>query len=40
MLLASVNELARLIERSDDSPSALRSGERAGDELLSRLLGS
>jgi AcrR family transcriptional regulator len=40
VLLASVNEIALLIARSDDSRSALRSGERAVDELLSRLLGS
>jgi AcrR family transcriptional regulator len=39
VLLASVNEIALLIARSDDSRSALRMGERAVDELLSRLLG-
>lgn len=40
VLLASVNEIALLIARSDDSRSALSTGERAVDELLSRLIGS
>jgi hypothetical protein len=39
VLLASVNEIALLIARSDDPRPALRMGERAVDELLSRLLG-
>ncbi len=40
VLLAAVNEIALLIARAPDPPSAQRAGERAVDELLSRLLGS
>lgn len=39
MLLAALIEVALLIARSDDPPSARSSGEAAVDELLGRLLG-
>jgi AcrR family transcriptional regulator len=39
MLLASVNELALLVARADDTATAQRQAEVAVDELLTRLLG-
>jgi hypothetical protein len=39
MLLATVNELALLIARSNDQTAAQRSAQAAVDELLTRLLG-
>jgi AcrR family transcriptional regulator len=39
VLLASVNEVALLVARSDDPKAAMKSGEEAIDELLRRLLG-
>jgi AcrR family transcriptional regulator len=39
VLLASVNEVALLVARSDDPQAAMKSGEEAIDELLRRLLG-
>ena len=39
VLLASVNEVALLVARSDDPEAAMKSGEEAIDELLRRLLG-
>jgi AcrR family transcriptional regulator len=39
MVLASVNEAALLIARSDDPRRALRSGQGAVDTLLDRLVG-
>jgi len=38
MLLASVNELALMIARADDTATAQRQAETAVDELLTRLL--
>ena len=38
-LLASVNEVALLVARSDDPEAAMKAGEDAIDELLRRLLG-
>ena len=39
VLLASVNEVALLVARSDDPQAAMKAGEDAIDELLRRLLG-
>jgi len=39
VLLASVNEVALLVARSDDPQAAMKAGEEAVDELLRRLLG-
>ena len=39
VLLASVNEVALLVARSDDPEAAMADGEDAIDELLRRLLG-
>jgi AcrR family transcriptional regulator len=39
VLLASVNEVALLVARSDDPDSAMTAGADAIDELLQRLLG-
>jgi AcrR family transcriptional regulator len=39
VLLASVNEVALLVARSQDPQAAMREGEDAIDELLRRLLG-
>jgi len=39
VLLASVNEVALLVARSDDPDSAMKAGGDAIDELLQRLLG-
>jgi len=39
VLLASVNEVALLVARSDDPAAAMADGEDAIDELLRRLLG-
>ena len=39
VLLASVNEVALLVARSDDPDSAMKAGAGAIDELLQRLLG-
>lgn len=39
VLLASVNEVALLVARSDDPQAAMKAGEEAIDELLRRLLG-
>jgi AcrR family transcriptional regulator len=39
VLLASVNEIALFIARSDDPAAAMRPGTAAVDELLHRLLG-
>jgi AcrR family transcriptional regulator len=39
VLLASVNELALLVARSDDKEAAMQSGVDAIDELLRRLFG-
>jgi len=39
VLLASVNEVALLVARSDDPRAAMADGEDAIDELLRRLLG-
>ena len=39
VLLASVNELALLVARSEDKGAAVKAGEDAIDELLRRLLG-
>jgi AcrR family transcriptional regulator len=39
VLLASVNEVALLVARSDDPQAAMADGEDAIDELLRRLLG-
>ena len=39
VLLASVNEVALLVARSDDPEAAMKAGEDAIDELLRRLLG-
>ncbi len=39
VLLASVNEVALLVARSDDPEAAMTAGEAAIDELLRRLLG-
>jgi AcrR family transcriptional regulator len=39
MLLATMNELALLIVRADDSTAAQQTAEAAVDELLTRLLG-
>ena len=39
VLLASVNEVALLVARSDDPRAAMKAGEDAIDELLQRLLG-
>jgi AcrR family transcriptional regulator len=39
MLLATLNELALLIARSNDQTEAQRSAQAAVDELLTRLLG-
>ena len=39
VLLASVNEVALLVARSDDPGAAMKAGEDAIDELLRRLLG-
>jgi AcrR family transcriptional regulator len=39
VLLASVNEVALLVARSDDPQAAMKDGEEAVDELLRRLLG-
>jgi AcrR family transcriptional regulator len=39
VLLASVNEIALMIARSDDQPAAGRSAAEAVDEILTRLLG-
>ena len=39
VLLASVNEVALLVARSDDPEAAMKAGEDAVDELLRRLLG-
>ena len=39
VLLASVNEVALLVARSDDPAAAMAEGEDAIDELLRRLLG-
>jgi len=38
VLLASVNEVALLVARSQDPASAMREGADAVDELLRRLL--
>ena len=38
-LLASMNEIAMMIARSDDHATALKQAEAAVDELLRRLLG-
>jgi AcrR family transcriptional regulator len=38
MVLAAVNEAALLIARADDPPAALRTGRRAVDTLLDRLV--
>jgi AcrR family transcriptional regulator len=40
MLLASVNEIALVISRADDTAAATRMGEAAIDELLRRLFGA
>jgi AcrR family transcriptional regulator len=40
VVLATVNELALLIARSEDQATAQRTGRAAVDELLSRLLGA
>jgi hypothetical protein len=37
VLLASVNEVALLVARSDDKEAAMRDGADAIDELLQRL---
>jgi hypothetical protein len=37
MLLASVNEVALLVARSDDQQAAMQAGVDAIDELLGRL---
>ena len=39
VLLASVNEVALLVARSDDKEAAMKAGGDAIDELLGRLLG-
>ncbi len=39
VLLASVNEVALLVARSDEPEAAMTAGEEAIDELLRRLLG-
>jgi AcrR family transcriptional regulator len=39
VLLASVNEVALLVARSDDPQAAMAAGQDAIDELLRRLLG-
>lgn len=39
VLLASVNEVALLVARSEDPEAAMKEGEDAIDELLRRLLG-
>ena len=39
VLLASVNEVALMVARSDDPQAAMKAGEDAIDELLRRLLG-
>ncbi len=39
VLLASVNEVALLVARSDEPEAAMRAGADAIDELLQRLLG-
>ena len=39
VLLASVNEVALLVARSEDPQAAMKEGEDAIDELLRRLLG-
>jgi hypothetical protein len=38
VILALVNEIALMIARADDLEGAVRSGEAAVDEILSRLL--
>jgi hypothetical protein len=38
VILALVNEIALMIARADDLEAAVRSGEAAVDEILSRLL--
>lgn len=38
MLLASLNEIAIVIARSDDAPAAMRDGQAAVEEFLGRLL--
>ena len=40
MLLASVNEVALLVARSEDKEAAMKSGGDAIDELLQRLFTS
>jgi hypothetical protein len=40
VVLATVNELALLIARSEDQATAQRTGRAAVDELLTRLLGA
>jgi hypothetical protein len=37
VLLASVNEVALLVARSDDREAAMQAGSEAIDELLQRL---
>jgi len=39
MVLAAMNEIAQLVARADDAEPAIRQGEAAVDELLTRLLG-
>jgi AcrR family transcriptional regulator len=38
MVLAAVNEIALIVARADDAGAAIRQGEAAVDELLTRLL--